>query len=256
MIEKQEAFPSLVEPEEHLEESYAILIEGLIEFLNSPGRTLEIGEPDYLKAVREKVLYSIGVVASDEDRHKLQELMLDANEQVVVHFAKLYDGLVNEDELPEREDNIRANLLYRFFFSERRGNIIQILVDRAIKDRKRLIAAYKGDVKKDFLISQLRTELGGKSFMKDPSNLYLIAAYREIFSEFIGDQNCDFEEATQSLPMGYESFATIQKIFEFANGCEVYQRFVSGVVESEAAPSMEIDFRDALIERLTDEFND
>jgi hypothetical protein len=253
-VESQEAFPTLGGESAHLEESYDILSEGLQEFLADPQRWLETGETNYLEAVRDKVRFAAASVEEDLQSEVLQ-VEKEAYASVQTAFAKYYEGLFNEEALAEVPDQVRINLIYRLFFGEKREFLLDGFVMRALRDRKRLVAAFKGGAKKDILTSQIRTEYGSSDFVRDPSNLYLVASYNEVFEEFLVSP-VDLNEFFLNLELNYDQCMFLDELLSVPDPAGAYERFVSGISDTPVEAALKNEFRERLIKALDQENNE
>lgn len=244
IIEPNTTYPSTVEPEAYMEESYALLEEGLREFLTRRDLQLEPKEIDYLEGILEKINFSINIAESEEDKERLLQLKKEAWAMVLEQFTKDYDGLSAVARLtPDATADLR--FVYYFFYYNRRDNIREMVVSHIVNDRKALAQRYKKETKKDFMLNRLKDELPG---FKNPAHYSVITFYQEITEEVLGSG--EFLEAATAIPMNFDQMDLLNTVFEEFDQGEVYQRYVAGLVEHDDFAHFLIEVRDDLIEKL------
>jgi 3-dehydroquinate dehydratase len=246
-IESATPFPQIVEPEAYMEESYALLHEGLQEFLTNRELQLEPKETDYLEAMLDKINFSIKVAEDESDKERLESLKTEVWKSIYEQFCKDYDGVA--DTAAVFADNLaEMRFVYYFFYYNRRSNLQELLVSKIIADRKSLAQAYRKETKKDFMLSRLKDELPG---MKDPAHYSLIAFYQEIVESLLGSDANILEEINH-LSLNYDQCNLLAKLFENMDASEAYRAYTAGVMEHSDYNHFLIEIRDSLIERLTE----
>ena len=244
IIEPNTTYPSEVEPEAYMEESYALLEEGLREFLSRRDLQLEPKEIDYLEGILEKIHFSINITDNEHDKERLQELKKQAWALILEQFNKDYDGIADTSGLTA-DSTADLRFVYYFFYYNRRSNIRDVIVGRIVDDRKALSQRFKKETKKDFMLNRLRDELPG---FKNQAHYSVITFYQEIVEELLGSG--DFLEVVKQLPMNFDQMELLNTAFENADQAAAYSRYVGGLTEHDDYAHFLIEIRDDLIDKL------
>jgi hypothetical protein len=227
-----------------MEESYALLDEGLREFLSRRDLQLEPKEIDYLEGILEKIHFSISITDNEEDKERLQELKKQAWALILTQFNKDYDGIADMSALTV-DSTADLRFVYYFFYYNRRSNIRDIIVGRIVDDRKTLSQQYKKETKKDFMLNRLRDELPG---FKNQAHYNVITFYQEIVEELLGSG--EFLDAVKHLPMNFDQMELLNVMFENMDQATAYSRYVEGLTEHDDYTNFLIEVRDELIDKL------
>jgi hypothetical protein len=236
--------PSAIEPEAYMEESYALLHEGLQEFLANKSLQLETQSTDYLEAILEKINMSIVVAQENDHRESLEELKKTVWTLIYEQFTKDYEGVI-EPSAVSVDSQSDMRFVYYFFYFNRRRNVLDMMVASAISQRKDLAQRFKKETKKDFMLPRLKEEVPEIS----PTYISLVAFYQEIAAEYISS-GADLTEEINGLVLNYDQVSTIHKIFDGMDVCEAFHRYVCDFPEHDDFPHITTEFRDELVEKL------
>lgn len=235
--------PSAMEPEAHMEESYALLRESLQEFLENEDLQLYGQTTDYLEGVLEKINMSIMISGDDEHRSALEALKRTAWRMVTEQFVKDYDGLVDPESIDP--DNLsEARFIYHFFYYDRRKNILEMTTSSTVQERKALAQRYKKETKRDFMLNRLKIEV------PEVPQVYLpvIAFYGEIAAEYLSTDRDLLKEAT-SLQLSYDQFDFVSRVFANGDSEAAFRRYAGALLDHDDYQHFLVDFRDMLIEK-------
>ena len=247
MTDSELSYPSQIEPEAYMEESYALLQEGLKEFLAQPDIQLSPKETDYLEAILEKINFSMLVVKNEEDRGRLMALKDEVWKAIAEQFRKDYADLGDMDTIDESNIS-ETRFVYYFFYYNRRANIQEMLVSSILSNRKELAQQYKKETKKDFMLSRLKDELPG---MKNPLYYSIIAYCQEIVENFLTAE-LDFIEMVQNVQLNFDQVNFLNRIFEDGDQQALYSKFVAGFVEHDDFAHFVMEVRDDIINKITE----
>lgn len=235
----------IIEPEAYIEESYDLLEEGLMEFLNNPSRHFDPVSTDYLEAVSYKILVAKSEV-EPEDYYKLEDLQNKANTCVLINLLNYYNGCID----PEMLEGLSYGMiyfLYHIFFHEKRKKAVSCVSSYVATKRKDFLSRHKVN-KKDIGYEHLLQEF---SDFRNKDNLSLVVSYLDIFKQVTGDTNGNLSEVVfNNLDLSFSQLNFLYKLFNDSIGTEPYLRFFKDLSVHQDFSYIASEFRSELIEKL------
>jgi hypothetical protein len=238
---------SVVETDPSTEETYHLLYEGLVESLNNPDEIYDSRTTDYLQAVNDKVNFAISMVP-DEDKPRMDQARLDAENEVAKAFLRDYEGYADPDALEGAMRSSILRLIYRFFYLNKLNSLMEFLVSETINNRKTLVERFRKDSKKDLIYARIKNELT----FKNPNYIYLIMSYQEIANEALTSNVGSFQSVLMSNPLTFDQTMAFQEIFKDSDDVALFTKFVDNFPEHSSYNHFLISFRDELVEQMKD----
>ena len=237
----------IIEPEAYIEESYDILEEGLIEFLNSPKRHFDPSYTDYYEAL----LYKINAAKASievEDYYKLERIEAEVRQVIakalIVYFEEFVDS-----EMLENITSSSAYFLYNIFFHEKRKKVVNCIASHAVNNRESLLKQFKAN-KKDVGYEHLLQEFAD---FKNKENISIIMSYSDIFKQIAFDMNGNLNEVVfMNLELSFSQLDFLTRLFFDSLSSEPYVRFFKDLLTHPDLSYIMGEFRSELIDKLKD----
>jgi hypothetical protein len=227
-----------------IEESYNIIYETFIEFLNNKDELFNKPSNDLFGGLLEKINYARNKIK--EDTVLFEEIRVLENklyEEMVNIIIKDYPGDDRFIEDPIELRNLIALLYYNFYY-DKRNFMLDSLVNYVYKKRNYFLEKYPIN-NNDIQISKMKSDFIFKN------NLYykIIVSYENILTEIISS-DFNIDELIINSDLDLDEHTYLLEYFELSDRTSIMKTFVNECYNRYDYFDLATDFKERLIENF------